>query len=120
MVVDEHRRGAGLLVRDVLLGALAQDLERERVALLRVDGVGLGVVGERAVLLGFGEAALDLGRVGPELLQALTVVVRRALDAAAHDEHHLLELVSGHGRVLRGALGGGSGAVGRGHRIYLG
>ena len=74
-----------LLVRDVLLGALAQHFEGEGGALLRVDGVGLGVVGERAVLLGFGEAALDLGRVGPELLQAMTVVVRGALDAAAHD-----------------------------------
>ena len=84
-----------LLVRDVLLGALAQHVEGEGGALLRVDGVGLGVVGELAVLLRFGEAALDLGRVGPELLQTLTVVVRRALDAPAQDQHHLFELMSG-------------------------
>ena len=30
VVVDEHRRRAGLLMRDVLLGALAQNVERER------------------------------------------------------------------------------------------
>ncbi len=51
VIVDEHRRRAGRLVRDILLGALAQNVERERGALRRVDRVGLGIVGEGAVLL---------------------------------------------------------------------
>jgi hypothetical protein len=119
VVVDEHRRRAGLLMRLVLLSPFAQDVERERVALLRVDGVGLGVVAQNALVLGHGKAPLKVGRVGPELMQPLAVVVRRALDAPAEGEHDLFELATGLRGVLRHALGAGSGATGRGHGACL-
>ncbi len=105
VIVDEHRRRAGRFVRGVLVGPLAQDVEGEREALRSIGRVGLRVVGEAALLLRFGEAALRFGRVRPELLEPLAVVVGDMFRPPAEREQELLVLVGGHRAVLGRALG---------------
>jgi len=106
VVVNENRRRAGRFVRDVLLGALAQDVQGYGEALRRVGRVGLRVFREPALLLRFRQPTLRLGGVGPEIVKPLAMILGDTLGAPAEGEHELLVLVANHRAVLGGALGG--------------
>ena len=84
----------------VLVGALAQHLEREDRALRRVRRISSSIVRQPAVLLRLGEAALRFGGVGPKLLKPLAMIFRDMLGAPAQGEHHVLELMRGPDAVL--------------------
>ncbi len=112
MIVDKDGRSSGRLMRGVLVRALAQDVKGEREALGGVNCVALRVLSERAVLLRLRKLALDLGRLGPELLHALAVVARGPLGSAAQGEQRMLELMGGNHAVfgsLFGSVGEGYG-----------
>src|SRR5208282_2221651 len=78
----------------------------------RVRRIRSGVVGEPTILLRLGEAALRLGRVGPELLEPLAMIARNMFCAPAEGEHHVLELMRGPHAIFGKAFGRVHGAKG--------
>ena len=91
VVVDQHRRRAGGLMRRVLVpGPFPQDVQHQRAALGRIRRIGFRVISETALFRRRRHAATRVGRVGPKLLQPLAMLLGEPFRPPAESENQLL------------------------------